>query len=74
MNRRSGADEKDQPKELETTGHDRFCQIRHSRYEPSELKQRKHYPLWRIVDLVLCIDLSIFGCDLFNREQRCARD
>lgn len=31
MNRR-GADDNDQPKELETTGHDRFCQIRHSRY------------------------------------------
>lgn len=34
MNRRGGsADDNDQPKELETTGHDRFCQIRHSRYE-----------------------------------------
>lgn len=33
MNRRAGADDKDHPKELETTGHDRFCQIRHSRYE-----------------------------------------
>lgn len=31
MNRRNGADDKDQPKELETTGHDRFCQIRPSR-------------------------------------------
>lgn len=32
MNRRGAAEDKDQPKELETTGHDRFCQIRPSRY------------------------------------------
>lgn len=32
MNRRGG-DEPEKPKELETTGHDRFCQSRSSRYE-----------------------------------------
>lgn len=32
MNRRH--DDRDQNKELETTGHDRFCQIRPSRYAP----------------------------------------
>lgn len=39
MNRRAAGDDKDQPKELETTGHDRFCQIRPSR--SSFRKKRK---------------------------------
>lgn len=66
MNRRGGsADDSDQPKELETTGHDRFCQIRHSRYE---IRDPQTFLLWRMFYLSLSLLISLFLCSLeFNR-------
>lgn len=64
MNRRGGsADDTDQPKELETTGHDRFCQIRHSRYERPALDHTisQNIPI-NIICVKFCVQLSFVTC------------